>query len=159
MSIQRELASKLDELAKQPDRNTTLSLQWDQDAVRLEVVEVNDIGCAFTALEYQSPVLESLDAQQLRCLGKKLAEQVNYLMEPIRVIEVDVEESTLQLRSKRPETRESSRRYYEILARPRALHLCRYEKSNGQKRQRVPAQLTREVLARLIGDFETVAKN
>jgi len=159
MNLQAEFSRVLDSLLQAGERQKRVEVTCDADVIKISLVELDSIGCAFTELEYWGTHLESLSPQQLRRLGKRFAEKVNYLMEPIRAIEFDLEESTLQLRSVRPQQHHSGRRYYEILARPSALHLCRYEKTAGQKRQRVPAQLTREVLVRLVGDLESISKN
>ncbi len=159
MNLQAEFSRQLDSLLQAGQRQKRVEVTWNTDVIKMALVELDSIGCAFTEIEYSGTHLESLSPPQLRRLGRRLAEKVNYLMEPIRAIEFDLEESTLQLRSERPQQHDSGRRYYEILARPASLHLCRYEKATGMKRQRVPAQLTREVLLRLVGDLESISKS
>jgi hypothetical protein len=48
--------------------------------------------------------------------------------------------------------------YYELLVSPAGeLRLARYNRPAGSSRQIIPAQVTREVLLRLVADFSAAA--
>jgi len=78
-------------------------------------------------------------------------------MEPICPIEFDAESCVVQLRSNPPHRDEDGRSYYELLVhRGGEIALSRYRKENCGARHPIAANVTREVLQRLIADFCTV---
>jgi hypothetical protein len=80
------------------------------------------------------------------------------LLEPISPIETDAHGCVVQLRSNPPQKEADRTSYYELLvSRDGWLSLARYSRASGQKREVIPAQVTREVLLRLVGDFAAVA--
>jgi hypothetical protein len=62
-----------------------------------------------------------------------------------------------QLRSSPPQRDDDGRSYYELTVRRGGeISLCRYRKEPGAARVQIPATVTREVLLRLVDDFEAV---
>ena len=62
----------------------------------------------------------------------------------------------VQLRSSPPQRDDDGRSYYELLVRKGGeIALQRYRKEIGDARQPIAATVTREVLLRLVVDFET----
>ena len=91
---------------------------------------------------------------QLKKVADALSKRLTYLLEPISPIEVDADQCVVQLRSNPPQRDDNGTQYYELLVRRGGeLSLRRYQKQSGGVRQGVPAQVTREVFLRLIGDF------
>ena len=118
------------------------------------LVAVDGIGCAFESLTYKTDKLANSTVKDLKKLSDALTAKLNYLMEPISAVELDADSCTVQCRSNPPQQGEDGRSYYELLVRRGGdILLCRYLKQPGQPRQVVPAQVTREVLARLGEDF------
>ncbi len=75
-------------------------------------------------------------------------------MEPICPIEIDADACVVQLRSNPPQRDDDGRSYYELLVRRGGeIALTRYRKENGGARRPISANVTREVLLRLVGDF------
>ncbi|MDG2385361.1 MAG: hypothetical protein P8N76_27065 [Pirellulaceae bacterium] len=153
--MQIVLQRSLDDAAQQ-GRAATLVADGDQERVEISLVEIDSIGCAFDRLIYRAARLNQLDAKQLRAIGAQLAQRVNYLLEPLRTIEMDGSASTLQLRSEQPQKCENGKRYYEVFAQTGLIRLCRYEKIAGQARACVPANVTREVLMQLVCDLSAL---
>lgn len=153
MTMQVEVKQRLD-VAAGEDTPATLIVNHDRDQVEIALLGIDSIGCAFDYLSYRTPRLEQLDSTQLKELGEQLAKRVTYLLEQIRPIEIDGQAATLQLRSQRPQQHQNGKRYYEVLAQPGSILLCRYEKSPAASRKRVPANVTREVMIQLVSDFE-----
>ena len=90
-------------------------------------------------------------------MAKSLSDRLTYLMEPIRPIEIDADACVAQLRSSPPQRDDDGRSYYELTVRRGGeIALCRYRKEPGTVRQQIPATVTREVLLRLVDDFEAV---
>ena len=116
--------------------------------------ERNALAASFQALRLTTSELADADVADLERIAKRLAERLTYLMEPISPIEIDAQACVVQLRSQPPQQDDDGRSYYELLVRRGGeLALTRYRKENGGPRQQVPATVTREVLARLVGDF------
>jgi hypothetical protein len=90
-------------------------------------------------------------------MAKDLSARLTYLMEPIRPIEIDADACVAQLRSSPPQRDDDGRSYYELTVRRGGeIALVRYRKEPGAVRQQIPANVTREVLLRLVDDFEAV---
>jgi hypothetical protein len=118
------------------------------------VVEQSDpLACSFQLLAVACPILKQRSTDQLKTLSETIAEKMQYLLEPIRLIEC--EEDAMQIRSDPPSTEaDQSRRYYELLVKRRGLSLRRFEAVTGQRRRPVSMAFTREQLRRICNDFE-----
>lgn len=136
-------------------------LQVDADAGRIEadLVAVDAIGCSFQTLAFSTDKLAGADLEQLRKISETLTARLTYLLEPIGLIEADLDRCAIQLRSSPPQKDEDATSYYELLVRRGGdISLSRYSKKTGQLRQIVPAHVTREVLERLAEDFAEVVE-
>jgi hypothetical protein len=135
----------------------TFTAQHGQQHLTCELAALDSLACAFTRLAVASLALEDASPDELKQVSEALSQRITYLLEPISPIEVDPEQCVVQLRSNPPQQGEGQSSYYELLVRRGGeVSLCRYTKPRGQPRQVSPAQVTREVLLRLIGDFSAV---
>lgn len=123
------------------------------ERLRLELMALDSLACAFRELVLESDRLANASLAELEAVSRRLAERVNYLLEPIRPIEADVDECVVQLRSLPPDQSDDGTSYFELLARRGALSLVRYRQPAGAPREVSPAQVTREVLLRLVDDL------
>jgi hypothetical protein len=136
--------------------NQTVTLPIGSGAATLDVQQADAIAGSLTRIQYHSASLEKLAGDELTRLAAALAARLTYLLEPISTIEADPD--VVQLRSNPPsQESESTRCYFELLARTGSLNLVRYRKAAGQPRELVPMQLTHEVLSRLLIDFDSAA--
>ena len=119
--------------------------------VRCEFTTIDSMACAIQELSVCRDVARTAD--QLRDTCETLSQQLSYLLEPIQVIECDAELSAVQMRSNPPQEAEQTRRYFELSASANRMTLCRYEKRQGQPRERVECVFTKEVAARLVHDL------
>lgn len=144
------------ELKKQLASGTTGRFQQSlpHGLGRCEIEAVDSLACSLNWIDYSSKVLEQLADNELKEFADQLAGRLTYLLEPICTIEADPD--TVQLRSQPPSINieDRSRSYFELLARPGRLRLVRYHKQVGQPREQTTMQLTHEVLARLLWDFD-----
>lgn len=125
-----------------------------------DVLAVDAIGCAVTSVMYATPKLAAASVPLLTKLSQELTKRLTYLLEPIGVIETDLDSATVQLRSSPPQKDDDGTQYYELLVRRGGdFTLVRWQKLPGRIRQQIPANLTREVLGRLASDFVAVAGN
>lgn len=119
-----------------------------------DVVERNSLAVSFNQLRLATDELASADAAKLERIGKALAGRLTYLMEPIAPIEIDAAACVVQLRSSPPQRDDDGRSYYELTVRRGGeIALARFRKENGGARQQIAANVTREVLLRLVDDM------
>ncbi len=124
------------------------------DALVCRLVALDSLAASFLELRLETPRLAGATPEELKALSERLSQRLNYLLEPIRPIELDAERCVVQLRSLPPGRDQDRTLYYELLAqRGGWLQLTRYSQGSGQPREPVSAQVTREVLLRLAGDL------
>jgi hypothetical protein len=136
-------------------------MQVDCDAGRIEadLFAVDAIGCSFQTLGLTSPKLAGAPLEKLKAISDQLTTTLTYLLEPIGLVEADADRCSVQLRSSPPQKGDDGTSYYELMVRRGGdITLSRYSKRPGQLRQIIPAQVTREVLARLADDFIEAAE-
>jgi hypothetical protein len=158
MSLTSLTQAALERLA--PFAGRTELVQVEHSGIRLtcELAALESLACGLVRLEVHSNRLAALSADALREVARQLATRLTYLLEPIRLIEVDPEQGLAQLRSQPPHREAEVTSFYELLlSRGGGLRLVRFSRPAGQPRAAVPAQLTREVLLRLVSDFAAVA--
>ncbi len=157
MSLLDQARTALSQLALGAAFPQALAAEHDGQRLTCELTALESLGCAFLHLTVHSDTLADAAPKRLKDLGELLSKRLSYLLEPISPIEVDAEQCIVQLRSTPPQQGEGQSSYYELLVRKGGeISLQRYAKLKGQPRQNTPAQATREVLLRLIGDFSAV---
>lgn len=155
MSWKDNLEAELNALAAAggPGSGQTINVDVPPGRIECDVLSVDAIGCSIHQLALATDKLAGHSVDELKKLSEKLSQQINYLLEPISPIEIDKEGATVQMRSNPPQKDDDGTKYYELLVRRDGLKLRRYSRPKGGQRQAVPANLTREVLLRLSGDF------
>lgn len=127
----------------------------------LTVRETGPVGAAFDQLAYAATTRPSWDTKALTQWAEALTNRVTYLMEPLRVLEIDTEERHVELRSPQPTQRQGGRFFYQaVLDHSGLLTLKRFRFDEAdRKREQVPLQLTRETLERLMEDCALTASS
>ncbi len=152
MTLQSQLDSELTNLGS----GGSASMAIDEQPRQLvcEVVERNALAISFSSLRLSTTELANSTVADLERLGKSLSSRLTYLMEPISPIELDPAACVVQLRSNPPQQDDDGRSYYELMVRRGGeISLRRFRKEPGASRQPIAANVTREVLLRLVGDF------
>jgi hypothetical protein len=160
MDIRAEVKEHLHQVLQQDPGAGPVSfqVQWPGGRLRVELTDVQPIGCALWQLEVHTRQTEQASAEHLQQAGQRLADRVRYLLEPLHVHEVDPLEAAVQLRSSPPQRDARSVSYYEVTAqRDGGWRLVRYEKQPEQPRQQVAALVTSEVLQRVCQDVVEIA--
>jgi hypothetical protein len=160
MDIRSQLQDQIDRGLSQSNSGAprVLAVDWPEGQLRIELHELQPLGCALWQLDVRTVQTSTASADQLRAGGHALATRVRYLLEPLQVHEVDAEQSAVQLRSTPPDRQDRTVGYYEVTAqRDGGWRLVRYEKSPGQPRRHVTALVTLEVLRRLCQDVVDIA--
>jgi hypothetical protein len=155
MTLRMQLDQELNNIGA--GGTTTLDVTAGNRRLTCDLVERNTLAVAFQALRVATPELSGATSASLERMAKSLSERLTYLMEPIRPIEIDADACVAQLRSSPPQRDDDGRSYYELTVRRGGeIALARYRKEPGTPRQQIPANVTREVLLRLVDDFEAV---
>jgi hypothetical protein len=131
----------------------------DHGELKVEVTEADSMAISFESFEFVSDRLANASTKRLSEIADNLARKLTYLLEPLRVIEVDGDAGAVQMRSHPPYQQSGQTRYYEVLVqRGGTLSLVRYERRPGESRMPIPATVTHEVFYRLADDFATAAE-
>jgi hypothetical protein len=129
------------------------------ERLECELTTLDRVGCEFTRFVLSTDRLASATIDELKRVSQALASRLTYLLEPIKPIEQDADGCVIQMRSVPPQREADVTSYYEVLVRRGGeLSLCRWAKASGDARQALPAQVTREVFLRLVGDFSAAAR-
>lgn len=116
------------------------------------------LACQFEHLCLESDHLAGATMERIQQISDDLSKRLTYLLEPVSPIEINSEKCTVQMRSKPPQKDEDQSTYYELLVQKGGLiQLSRYQKRRNAAREVIPAQVTREVWARLVADFADAA--
>jgi hypothetical protein len=159
MTLKDQLQSQLAATAAFAGPAQTVEAVDGDLRLRCELEALDRTGCEFTRLSVTTPRLAGAATDRLQQIAADLSAGLTYLLEPISPVEVDHEQCVVQMRSNPPQKNDDATTYYELIVRAGGeLSLCRFSKQVGNVRHNVPAQVTREVLLRLAGDFAEAAK-
>jgi hypothetical protein len=125
--------------------------------IRCDLESLDSIGCSLAQIQW-APLKPHTPAE-LKAIADWLCGQVQYLLEPLAVIETDPDGAHLQIRSYPPTQLPQATSYYEALVSSSGITLRRYSAPPGTPRQAIPMQVTRETLARLVTDLADSAQH
>jgi hypothetical protein len=160
MILSKKIAAALDENTKAYVLPCTVTVEDSPNRLTLHLTALDAVGLAFSSMEFANSSRTEWSSQALNEWAERLAKRVTYLMEPLKVIEVDSAGGEVQVRSQSPTPRADQRGYYEMrLFKNGSLRMERFAYDDGaRQRQGVPCQLTREVLERLADDIAASAR-
>jgi hypothetical protein len=155
MNLSRKIAAALDENTKAYVLPCTVTVEDSPNRLTLHLVELDTVGLAFSSMEFASTNRTEWSSQALQDWADRLTKRITYLMEPLKVIEIDASGGEVQVRSQAPTPRADKRGYYEMrLFRNGSLRLERFAYDDVTRERRpVACHLTREVLERLADDI------
>lgn len=152
MKLRDDFLRELNALVGQSNQQVCVSA--NPRTVKCLILQCDPLGAAITDLVLQTAELATADIAKLETASKSLCGRVTYLLEPISPIEIDATGCVVQMRSNPPHKDDNGLKYYELTLRQGgSVSLNRYEKQPGNSRIPVPANLTHEVLGRLVEDF------
>lgn len=135
----------------------TISVESGDRTLLLRYTTGGPVGLALESLELSnSAALQPLTDRQLRTWADRLVSRVNYLMEPLVVLEVDTHAGAADVRSAAPSKREGTRTYYKFLLNHNStIQLIRVLfRESDRTSEAIPFQLTTEAIERLVEDME-----
>ncbi len=158
MSLQNEIKRSLAAAGTFSSGQQVVEASDGPRRIACELVALDSLACAFNRLTLHADSLTQLSTDQLKSAAEQLSARLTYLLEPISPIEIDSQGCMVQLRSSPPQKDDNGTSYYELLvSRAGQISLIRYSRAPGATRTIIPAQVTREVLLRLVSDFAAVA--
>jgi hypothetical protein len=122
-------------------------------SVRCDVVAADGVGCALVELECR-PIGRRPGANDLLHYANDLCKRINYLMEPLRVVEFDPKAGVLVL-SEKPRRKGDALGYYHFHASPTGgtlLHRVEYS-ADVRKKVFSPFALTHDQFEQLVEDL------
>ncbi|MEX1042822.1 MAG: hypothetical protein WDZ51_19470 [Pirellulaceae bacterium] len=132
--------------------NKRFDMALDHGSVTATDVEAESIGVSAEAIDYRCH--PNAAGPPPRQIAERLVEQVNYMQEPLAIIEDDLEGSATQVRSARPQAHPDGARYYELVAEPGHISVRRYQRQTDGERKSIPMRFTRETFGRLCRDLD-----
>ena len=155
MTLSRKIAAALDENTRAYNPPCSITVDEGPNRITLDLTALDSVGVAFDSLEYAATDRGDWSSQDLNAWGERIARRVTYLMEPLRVLEIDAGGGEVQIRSDAPTPRAETRSYYEVRLNRRGT--CRLERyvydEITRQRSRTGCHLTREVVERLADDL------
>ena len=155
MSLSKKIAAALDENTRAYVLPCTVTVEEPPHRVTMHLTALDSVGVALSSFEFATSGCAEWTSQALNDWGTRIAGRLTYLMEPLKVLEIDAGRGEVQIRSQSPTARNTERGYYEMrLFRQGLLRMQRFtfDETTRQRRQS-PCQLTREVLERLADDI------
>jgi hypothetical protein len=155
MSLSKKIAAALDENTRAYVMPCTVTVEESPHRVTLHLEALDTVGVAFSSFEFATSGRAEWSSNALNDWGSRLASRITYLMEPLKVLEIDSGGGEVQIRSQSPTTRNAERGYYEMrLFRQGLLRMKRYTfEETTRQRHESHCKLTREVLERLADDI------
>jgi hypothetical protein len=158
MSLKEKLRTELNGVPLFSQGSNSIKTSEGGQEIRVDLMALDRLACAFDSLKLTGDPLKGASADRLKKIAELLSSKLNYLMEPISPIEIDAQGCVVQMRSSPPQKDADATTYYELLVNAEgSLQLSRYTRPKGGMRQRVSAEVTREVLLRLADDFSAAA--
>lgn len=131
--------------------------------VKGNLSEHDSIGFLLNTIEISKNFRESIDiAEYLKNVAQAIEKRIHYLMEPLKIIELDSTTNAVQMRSEKPELHEGHLSYFELILKAgkwfgyrNHVSLHRYTQPQGDEASRssVPFAVTKKQFQKLIDDL------
>ncbi len=155
MSLSRKIAAGVEDRLGLDPLPRLVTASEGPHSLNLQLSAAGHVGLAFDDLEFRGADPEG----DLLARAGRLAARLNYLMEPLAVVEHDGQAGEVLLRSRNPTRRAGWLAFYEArLNRDGSTRLSRVRFDDQTRRRRpTPCQITAEALERLVDDLVDVA--
>ena len=159
MSPSQKIAAALDENTRAYVLPCTVTVEDGPNRFTFNLTALDSVGVAFDSMEFATTDRQDWTSQALNAWGERLAARVTYLLEPLKVLEIDSGGGEVQIRSQAPSARAEQRGFYEVrLFKNGRLRMERFVFEDAtRQRRRTPCQFTREVVERLADDISASA--
>lgn len=138
-------------LDNHPAPNKTFETALNQGKVTANDLTVEKVGVSTRQIDYRFNKAKS--HAEATDVAENLVRRVDYLLEPLAIIERDASGSQIQIRSQKPSSDGQTRRYYEMNVDQSGISIERYA-ATGSAREPDEIHLTRESFERLCQDLD-----
>jgi hypothetical protein len=160
---QKDFESR-DSIVRMSQAGTYLFEWTDQEVtVKGDLSRADSIGFLLNSIEISKNVRENVDmADYLKEAAETIEKRMNYLMEPLKIIELDTTTNAVQLRSERPELQEGHLSYFEIVLKAGkwfghrnhvSLHRFHHKLQDEGNRGTIPFPVTKKQTQKLLDDL------
>jgi hypothetical protein len=137
-----------------PESNREIVASDGSIQVRVKLADWDRLGCLLERVEVRPTQGSSLKIDPLW-----IEQEIRYLGEPLKIIELEKYQGRALLRSFPPRRENGTAQFFELVIDPReglSLNRLSYDRSLGARTQ-TPIPLTRETLERLLADLVNLA--
>ena len=139
--------------------------EWSNSEMKVkgELSQADSIGFLMNAVEFSKNIHENVDmSSYLKTVAEAIEKRINYLMEPLKIVEVDSTSNAVQIRSEKPELQDGALSYFEIVLKAGkwfghrnhvALHRFTQKQTDEGNRSIVPFPVTKKQFEKLVNDF------
>jgi hypothetical protein len=143
----------------------TYVFEWTNGEVNIkgEMSHSDSIGFLLNSVEISKNIRENVDlAGYLKGVAETIEKRINYLMEPLKIIEVDSTTNAVQLRSEKPEMLDGHLSYFEIVLKAGkwfghrnhvSLHRFTHRQLDEGNRGSIPFPVTKRQFQKLLDDL------
>lgn len=142
------------QLDDHPAPNRKFETALNQGKVTASDLTVERVGVSTRQIDYRFG--EGKNYAGARDVADDLVRRVDYLLEPLAIIESEPGDNQVQIRSEKPSRSGDDRRYYEMNVDGGGISIQRF-KATGNSRENEDIQLTRESFERLCHDLDQAA--
>ena len=103
MSLSQKIAAALDENTRAYILPCTVTVEDGPNRLTLNLTALDTVGVAFDSLEFVTTDRPEWSSEALNAWGEQLAARVTYLLEPLKVLEIDAGGGEVQIRSQSPD--------------------------------------------------------
>jgi hypothetical protein len=130
--------------------------------VKGDLAETDSIGFLLNSIEVSKSIREKVDADYLKTVAETIEKRVNYLMEPLKIIELDSTTNAVQMRSEKPEVHEGNLSYFEMILKAGkwfgyrnyvSLHRYTNIREDESNRRSISFPVTKKQFQKLIDDL------
>lgn len=179
MSNALEILSAIEKAFQQKDfdsRDSILRLskqgsyvfEWNSPDIKVkgDLSELDSIGILLNSVEVSKDISPDVEmAEYLKVAAETIEKRINYLMEQLKIIELDSTTNAVQLRSERPETNDGRLSYYEFVLKAGkwfgyrnhvSVHRYSQHPEDEPNRHSVPFPVTKKQFQKLIDDLTEI---
>ncbi|PQO30346.1 hypothetical protein DTL21_23595 [Bremerella cremea] len=143
-------------LDNHPAPNRKFETALNQGKVTATDLTVEKVGVSARQIDYRFNEVKS--HEEATDVAENLVRRVDYLLEPLAIIERDPSGRQIQIRSQKPSSDGDTRRYYEMNVDHSGVSIERYAAAGGDREQD-EIHLTRESFERLCHDLDDASVN